>query len=93
MLALWAFLKSRAGKALAVLAAIGAALAYVFLRGRSSGRQAEAATHAADDTARTQAAAQTYQNADDAAAAVDAAAKAQPTPDLVKRDDLDNTGF
>lgn len=93
--AAWAFLKTGAGKALAVIAALAAALLYAFLRGHRKGAQAQASKDAAvvQDAHQRAANATTqqdvYQSAHEAAAAVPQA----KAPDTSRRDDFNNTGF
>lgn len=79
-----------AGAAAAVIA-IGAALLFAFSKGKKdqAGKDAAANARAEVDAAKT--AQETYADATEAVAKVDAAAKQQPPPDTDKRDDLDNS--
>ena len=89
------FLTSKIGHVLlaigAVLFAIGVAIAGGFEEGKYREAKANAKQRIDDAAKAAKAAQQTYANADAAAQKVQEDAKQQPPPDVVKRDDLDNT--
>jgi Flp pilus assembly protein TadG len=75
----------------AVLLAFGIAILGGFEKGKYSEAKANAKQRIADAAKAARAAQQTYADADAAAQKMREQAKAQPPPDVVKRDDLDNT--
>ena len=73
----------------AVALALSVALYVAFRKGKHAQATTDEAKDAAEQVQAAQDAQQTYQQATEAAAKVEADAKAAPPPDTVKRDDLD----
>ena len=88
-------LGTKFGRALIAIGVVLFAIAIAALGGFEKGKYAEAKSNAKqrikDATAAAHTAQETYADADTAAQQVQQQAKAQPAPDVVKRDDLDNT--
>jgi F0F1-type ATP synthase membrane subunit b/b' len=89
------FLTSKIGHALLAIGAVALAIGVAILGGFEKGKYSEAKANATqrikDAATAAKAAQQTYADADAAAQKVRQQAKAQPPPDVGKRDDLDNT--
>lgn len=97
MTALWAwFIGTKVGRWIVGIGAVLAALAVAWLTGHHKGAETQAATDAKAQGQSAAEAAQnaveTYHDATQAAQQAQVAAAKQPAPDVVKRDDFDNTG-
>lgn len=89
------FLSTTLGRWLAAAAGFLFALAvfgfYVWRKATKQQKATDQAKDAAEQVQEAQVAQETYQQATESVAKVEAAAKAQPPPDPVKRNDFDNS--